>query len=86
MSSNTIRSYFGGVIGLGIGIKDEDEEKIQMLLDSLRPAIVGLIESRNYEVPDILNKTDYAIIKELIKKPRMEDESLKDNFILSQNY
>ena len=43
-----------------------------MLLDSLRPAIVGLIESRNYEVPDILNKTDYAIIKELIKKPRME--------------
>lgn len=62
----------GGVIGLGIGIKDEDEEKIQMLLNSLRPAIVGLIESRNYEVPDILNKTDYAIIKELITKPRME--------------
>jgi hypothetical protein len=48
------------------------KKKIQMLLDSLRPAVVGLIESRNYEVPDILNKTDYAIIKELIKKPRIE--------------
>jgi DNA-binding Lrp family transcriptional regulator len=62
----------GGVIGLGIGIKEEEEEKIQILLDSLRPAIVGLIESRNYGVPDNLNRTDYAIIKELIKKPRME--------------
>lgn len=62
----------GGVMGLGIGIKDEDEEKIQMLLDSLRPATVGLIESRNYGVPDIISKSDYAIIKELIRNPRME--------------
>jgi DNA-binding Lrp family transcriptional regulator len=62
----------GGVTGLGIGIKEEDEEKIHMLLDSLRPAIVGIIESRNYEVPNILSKSDYAIIKELIRKPRME--------------
>ena len=62
----------GGVMGLGIGIKEEDEEKIQKLLDSLRPAIVGIIESRNYEVPDILSKSDYAIIKELIRNPRIE--------------
>jgi DNA-binding Lrp family transcriptional regulator len=62
----------GGVMGLGIGIKEEDEEKINMLLDSLRPAIVGMIESRNYKVPAILSKSDYAIIKELIRKPRME--------------
>jgi DNA-binding Lrp family transcriptional regulator len=62
----------GGVMGLGIGIKEEDEEKIQMLLDSLRPAIVGMIESRNYKVPNILSKSDYVIIKELIRKPRME--------------
>jgi DNA-binding Lrp family transcriptional regulator len=62
----------GGVIGFGIGVKEEDEDKIQLLLDSLRGANVGLIESRNYQVPDILTKTDYVIIKELIKKPRME--------------
>ena len=62
----------GGVMGLGIGIKEEDEEKINMLLDSLRPAIVGMIESRNYKVPNILSKSDYAIIKELVRKPRME--------------
>jgi DNA-binding Lrp family transcriptional regulator len=62
----------GGVMGLGIGIKEEDEEKIQILLDSLRPATVGLIESRNYRVPDTLSQSDYAIIKELIRNPRME--------------
>jgi DNA-binding Lrp family transcriptional regulator len=62
----------GGVMGLGIGIKEEDEDRIQILLDSLRPAIVGLIESHNYEVPHHLIKTDYSIIKELIKKPRKE--------------
>jgi hypothetical protein len=58
----------GGVIGLGICVKEGDEVKIQMLLDSQRPAIVGIIESRNHEVPNVLTKTDYAIIKEFVKK------------------
>jgi DNA-binding Lrp family transcriptional regulator len=62
----------GGVTGLGIGVKEEDEDKIQLLLDSLRHAMVGLIESRNYEVPNALTTTDYVIIKQLIKEPRME--------------
>jgi DNA-binding Lrp family transcriptional regulator len=62
----------GGVVGFGIAVKEENEDKMQMLLNSLRPAIVGLIESRNYNVPDNLVKTDYGIIKALIKKPRME--------------
>jgi DNA-binding Lrp family transcriptional regulator len=62
----------GGVVGFGIAVKEENEDKMQMLLNSLRPAIVGLIESRNYNVPDNLVKTDYGIIKALIKNPRME--------------
>lgn len=62
----------GGFIGFGIAVKEENEEKIQLLLDSLRPAIVGLIESRNYNVTQNLTKIDYCIIKELIKKPRMD--------------
>lgn len=62
----------GGVMGFGICVKEDDQDKIQLLLDSLRPAVVGFIESRNYEVRDILTETDYAIIRELIKKPRME--------------
>lgn len=53
-------------------MKEENEEKIQLLLDSLRPAIVGLIESRNYNVTQNLTKIDYCIIKELLKKPRMD--------------
>jgi DNA-binding Lrp family transcriptional regulator len=73
----------GGVMGLGIGIKEEDEDRIQILLDSLRPAIVGLIESHNYEVPHHFIKTDYSIIKELIKKPRKEVLELAKAITLS---
>lgn len=62
----------GGVMGFGITAKEENEEKIQLLLGSLRSAFVGLIESRNYDVTQNLTKTDYCIIKELIKKPRMD--------------
>jgi DNA-binding Lrp family transcriptional regulator len=62
----------GGVIGFGIAVKEENEEKIQLLLGPLQPAIVGLIESRNYNVTQNLTKIDYCIIKELIKKPRMD--------------
>jgi DNA-binding Lrp family transcriptional regulator len=62
----------GGVIGFGIAVKEENEEKIKLLLGSLQPAIVGLIESHNYNVTQDLTKIDYCIIKELIKKPRMD--------------
>lgn len=62
----------GGVAGFGIGVRDEEEDKAHLLLESLRPAIVGIIESRNHGVQDTLTRTDYAILKELVKKPRME--------------
>lgn len=62
----------GGAVGFGVGVREEDEDKARMLLESLAPAIVGVIESRNREVTDDLTRTDYAILKELVKKPRME--------------
>jgi DNA-binding Lrp family transcriptional regulator len=62
----------GGVVGFGIGVNEENEDKMQMLLNSLQPAIVGMIESHNYPVPANLTRTDYTIIKELVRKPRME--------------
>jgi DNA-binding Lrp family transcriptional regulator len=62
----------GGVVGYGIAVQEQNEEKIPLLLGPLQPAIVGLIESHNYNVTQNLKEIDYSIIKELIKKPRMD--------------
>ncbi len=62
----------GGVIGFSIAIKEGTEDKIDLLLNSLKPALLGLIQSQNREVHQKLTKTDYTIMKQLIKNPRME--------------
>ena len=62
----------GGVIGFDIAIKEGTEDKIDLLLNSLKPALLGLIRSRNREVTQSLTQTDYTIMKQLIKNPRME--------------
>lgn len=62
----------GGVIGFDIAIKEGTEDKIELLFNSLKPALLGLIRSRNREVSHKLTQTDYTIIKQLIKNPRME--------------
>jgi DNA-binding Lrp family transcriptional regulator len=68
----------GGVIGFDLAIKEGTEDKIDLLLDSLKPALLGLIRSRNREVYQKLTETDYTIMKQLIKNPRMEIEDIAD--------
>ena len=55
----------GGVIGFDIAVKEGTEEKIELLLDSLKPALLGVIRSRNREVRQKLTETDYTIMKQL---------------------
>lgn len=62
----------GGVIGFDIAIKEGTEDKIELLFNSLRNAMLGMIRSRNRQTSQNLTQSDYAIIKELIKNPRME--------------
>jgi DNA-binding Lrp family transcriptional regulator len=62
----------GGVIGFDIAIKEGTEDKVDLLLNSLKPALLGLIRSRNREVTQNLTQTDYIIMKQLIKNPRIE--------------
>jgi Lrp/AsnC family leucine-responsive transcriptional regulator len=62
----------GGVIGFDIAIKEGTEEKIELLLSSLKPVLLGVIRSRNREVSQKLTETDYILIKQLIKNPRLE--------------
>ena len=62
----------GGAIGFDIAVKEGTEDKIELLLSSLKPALLGVIRSRNREVSQKLTGTDYTIIKQLIRNPRME--------------
>lgn len=62
----------GGAIGFDIAVKEGTEDKIELLLSSLKPALLGLIRSRNREVSQKLSETDFTVIKQLIKNPRME--------------
>jgi DNA-binding Lrp family transcriptional regulator len=62
----------GGAIGFDIAVKEGTEDKMELLLSSLKPALLGIIRSQNREVSQKLTETDYTIIKQLIKNPRME--------------
>jgi DNA-binding Lrp family transcriptional regulator len=62
----------GGVVGFDIAIKEGTEDKIELLYNSLKPALLGIIQSHSREVPHNLTQTDYTIMKQLIKNPRME--------------
>jgi DNA-binding Lrp family transcriptional regulator len=62
----------GGALGFNIAVKEGTEDKIELLLSSLKPALLGVIRSQNREVSQKLTETDYTIIKQLIRNPRME--------------
>jgi DNA-binding Lrp family transcriptional regulator len=73
----------GGVIGFDIAVREGTEEKIELLLDSLKPALLGVIRSRNREVRQKLTETDYTIMKQLIKKPRGEIRDIATSTAIS---
>ncbi len=68
----------GGAVGFDIAIKEGTEDKIELLLTSLKPALLGVIRSHNREVSQKLSRTDHTIIKQLIKNPRMEIRDIAD--------
>lgn len=76
----------GGVVGFDIAVKEGTVEKIELLLDSLKPAMLGVIRSRNREVRQKLTETDYTIMNQLIKKPRGGNKRYSNfNCDISQN-
>lgn len=64
----------GGVEGFIMMVREGSEEKIELLLKSLQPAILAMtIQNCNYQrMSDKLTVTDYHIIKQLVYNPRME--------------
>lgn len=64
----------GGVEGFIIMVNEGSDEKIELLLKSLQPAIVGVtIHDYGYnKISNRLTAIDYHIIKEFVRNPRME--------------
>jgi len=63
----------GGLSIFGIAIKKDEEEKIQLLPEAIKPAFVhNCVLGQYSSVGNELKETDYKIIKCLMSNPRME--------------
>lgn len=63
----------GGTSLLGIAIRKKDEEKIQLLTDALKPALIqNLFIGQSSPLKQKLTRTDFKIMKCLLSDPRME--------------
>lgn len=63
----------GGVSVIVVAIREQEEEKIHLLSETLKPAIVqNCFVGRHHPTKQELRKTDYNILKCLISNPRME--------------
>jgi DNA-binding Lrp family transcriptional regulator len=76
----------GGAIGFSIAVREESEEKIELLLQSLQPAILGVVAQNDIhsnKISDDLTETDYRIIKQLVQNPRMDISDLGKTISIS---
>jgi DNA-binding Lrp family transcriptional regulator len=75
----------GGVKGFIVMVNEGSEEKIELLLKSLQPFILGVtLQSCNdHKITDKLTITDYYIIKQLVGNPRMEILEIGKNTLTS---
>jgi DNA-binding Lrp family transcriptional regulator len=67
-------SVIGGVEGFSIGVRQSTEDKLQLLLESLKSSLMGLmVQTHSYpKIHYKLNKIDYQIIRQLLQNPRIE--------------
>lgn len=75
----------GGVEGFVVMVNEGSEEKIELLLKSLQPFILGVtIQSCNdHKIANRLTITDYYIMKQLVDNPRMEILEIGKNTSIS---
>lgn len=75
----------GGVKGFVVMVNEGSEEKIELLLKSLQPFILGVtIQSCNdHKIANRLTITDYYIMKQLVDNPRMEILEIGKNTSIS---
>ena len=74
----------GGTSMFGLIMKEESEEKIQLLIETLKPAYVqGIFINREKTSKKDLNRTDLRIISCLLSNPRMELSHIAKQLSLS---
>lgn len=83
-------AVLGGAIGFSLLVKDEGQsnDKIEDLVQYLKPALLGLIvqdqiPERKQKLKTILSRLDYHIIKQLIINPRVEISDISKNLFVS---
>jgi DNA-binding Lrp family transcriptional regulator len=74
----------GSIAIYGIAIKEHTkDEKIQLLSDALKPAIVLSINIGRSEISEKLRETDLKILRCVIENPRMEITKIADKVSVS---
>src|SRR6476620_2243815 len=67
-----------------LALKDVDEDKIRLINDLIKPAVVEKIIFANYRLPSIkIHISDLTIIKNLLLNPRMQVEEIARDTSLS---
>ncbi len=64
--------YVGGITGCVLAVKEDSEDKIDLAIDALKPALVQSMFISSPHVNTDLSATDYKIIKCLLSNPRIE--------------
>src|SRR5207249_6213600 len=63
----------GGISVIVVALREQEEEKIQLIIERLKPAIVqNCFVGRYFYTKQQLRETDYNMLKCLISNPRME--------------
>jgi len=78
-------SVIGGVEGFSIGVRESSEDKLELLLESLKSSMLGVMV-QTHSPPRVSYKfiqTDYQIMKQLLHNPRIEISEIARNISIS---
>ena len=74
----------GGISVFRLIVREESENKVQLLADALKPTPVEtMLASGAYKTKKKLSNTDLSILKWLIQDPRMEVAEVSKNLSIS---
>ena len=70
-----------------LAVKSQSEERIKLINDLLKPAVIEKSIFANYKSTSIeIQTTDLKIIKNLLLNPRLQIEDIKIHIIIYEDY